>query len=225
MSKQGLTGVFVALGLVLGNVGCGDDDSGNNMPMIPSTDNNNANGGDNTNNNGGGGGDNNNNGGDTNTGGDTNNNGGGGGDTNNNGGGGDNNGGGGGFDFPDISCDATIPTTVTCGGVECPMPAGAGTPPLCTVPCCLNDECGTRSANSFMPTECRVPAKTDDRCPPYQGMVMGTPVNLPGCCMPEGVCGVVSSLSQMCITSSPLLPDLPADPAPCDSASSGNDGT
>jgi hypothetical protein len=205
MSKQGLTGLFVALGLLLGNAGCGDDDSGNNQPMTPSNN---------------GGGDNNNTGGDNNPGGDNNNTGGdntggdntGGGDNTNTGG--DNgNTGGGGFDF-DLSCDDSIPTTATCGGVQCPTPPGAGAP-LCMVPCCVEDQCGTRSANALMPTSCRVTAKTDDSCPPYEATVQGTSVNLPGCCTPEGKCGVISSLTMMCITSSPLLPDLPADPAPC----------
>ncbi|MDD9947485.1 MAG: hypothetical protein OXU20_40975 [Myxococcales bacterium] len=51
-------------------------------------------------------------------------------------------------------------------------------------------------------------------CPNYMGDVMGMPIDLPGCCMPEGVCGVVSSISMMCITSSMYLPDL-APGGPC----------
>ena len=45
-------------------------------------------------------------------------------------------------------------------------------------------------------------------CPPYSGMVMGMAVDLPGCCAPEGKCGVLSSVSMMCITTSTILTDL-----------------
>ena len=65
-----------------------------------------------------------------------------------------------------------------------------------------------------MPNPGAAAAAAGGACPNYQGQVSGMAVDLPGCCMPERVCGVVSSLTDMCITSSRLLPDL-APGGPC----------
>jgi hypothetical protein len=37
---------------------------------------------------------------------------------------------------------------------------------------------------------------------------MGMMIDLPGCCSTESRCGVISSLSGACITTSTFLPDL-----------------
>jgi hypothetical protein len=68
-----------------------------------------------------------------------------------------------------------------------------------------------------MTTDCALPAQEDPSCPDYSGMAMGMAVELPGCCTADGVCGVISSLSMRCITSSMFLADLMAGPA-CDAA-------
>jgi hypothetical protein len=54
----------------------------------------------------------------------------------------------------------------------------------------------------------------DPSCPPFDGTVGGMTIHLPGCCTPENKCGVISSISMMCITTSMYI-DLPANPKAC----------
>lgn len=123
-------------------------------------------------------------------------------------------GGTGGTGLPTVECDTSIPTTATCGGTECPAPSGPLAMFTCGVPCCAaGDQCGTRSAIMGMTTECAAPAVADPSCPAYEGMAMGMDINLEGCCTADNVCGVISSISMLCITQSMFLPDLQPGPA------------
>ena len=121
------------------------------------------------------------------------------------------------------TCDATVPTTATCGGTECPAP-GMIAALTCTVPCCVNDQCGTMTAVEGMVGECAASAQEDPNCPPYEGDVMGMAINLPGCCAEGNVCGVISSISMSCITSSMFLADLAPGPACGDDAGDADAG-
>ncbi|MDH5673109.1 MAG: hypothetical protein OEZ06_13220 [Myxococcales bacterium] len=130
------------------------------------------------------------------------------------------------IDMLQPTCDPNVPTTANCGGTECPAPGGLAQF-TCTVPCCQNDTCGTMSAVEGMVGECQIPAQPDPNCPGYEapafsGFGMGAADNdagaetmtLPGCCTAEGVCGVISSFTQQCITSSMIYTDITAGP-PC----------
>jgi hypothetical protein len=123
------------------------------------------------------------------------------------------------------TCDSTITAETSCGGTTCPA-AGMFASFTCTVSCCIDDQCGTRSAVEGMVTECALPpppAVEDPSCPAYVGMAMGgNPLELPGCCTPEGVCGVISSISNTCITQSMFLSDLQPG-GPCDGSDADAD--
>jgi hypothetical protein len=64
----------------------------------------------------------------------------------------------------------------------------------------------------------------DPSCPRYEGEVMGMMIDLPGCCSSTSQCGVISSLSGACITSSMFLPDLAPGDA-CTPAADADAGT
>lgn len=113
-------------------------------------------------------------------------------------------------------CDPDIPMSATCGGEACPSSQflAAG---LCEVPCCAERDgepvCGTRNTTLGATTTCVAtppPAQQDERC---ASAAFGN-TELPGCCTENGVCGVISPLSQTCITESVYI-TLPQTPVPC----------
>ena len=121
-------------------------------------------------------------------------------------------------------CDPNGPTTMTCGDVECPMPSDillAG----CVFPCCTTDGlCGTQGRTvGADPTACQakpLPPMEDPSCPHYQGDYMGMAIDLAGCCNDQNVCGVISTLTNSCITQSSVLTDL-APGGPCGDEDAG----
>lgn len=120
------------------------------------------------------------------------------------------------------TCDSTITAETSCGGTTCPAP-GMLAALTCTISCCVDNQCGTRSAAEGMVSDCAAPAEPDPSCPAYVGMGMGgNGLELPGCCTPEGVCGVISSISNTCITQSAILTDLQPG-GPCDGSGGGDD--
>lgn len=132
------------------------------------------------------------------------------------------------------TCDPEIPTTATCGGEVCPALESLLAGSVCAVPCCTeDDQCGTRRAFMDGPTDCLPPAEPDTSCPDYAGAGLGGGLgglipggmmtmdggvgmdggmsggtSLVGCCAPSGRCGVLSTVDNSCITSSPVLADL-----------------
>jgi hypothetical protein len=65
------------------------------------------------------------------------------------------------------------------------------------------------------------PTETPDpSCPSAEAV--GTPLS--GCCTPEGLCGVISTISGACITQSQFVM-LPANPQSCEPPASGDAGT
>jgi hypothetical protein len=116
-------------------------------------------------------------------------------------------------------CSPDVEPETRCGDTDCPA-LGANVA-QCTVSCCVNDRCGTLNSNMNAPRECEPLAEPDPRCPDYDGPSSGQGgqnVMRQGCCTPDNQCGVISSLSNTCITSSPFLM-LPEDPQSCDQAS------
>jgi hypothetical protein len=71
-------------------------------------------------------------------------------------------------------------------------------PPLPLPACCSNDECGyflDLSGNANIPIEggCQAygqPGVVDPRCPDLGTLMYSHPVGVPGCCRPDGTCGV-----------------------------------
>jgi len=121
---------------------------------------------------------------------------------------------GGSGSMPGAMCTEDPPDEpVTCGGVECPMTMGGN---RCLVPCCAAQDgeqvCGTRSTVMNFASECTPRPMADDRCPDveYQGRTYV------GCCNAENLCGIISMLSNTCITESRFV-TLPDDPQSCDS--------
>jgi hypothetical protein len=132
-------------------------------------------------------------------------------------------GGMGGIDLPE--CTEEIPmTALMCGGTACPMPMMFMGIDTCARPCCLMvdgaETCGSKNANDTMPTDCAPLPVPDDRCPDYMagGMMRD------GCCTAENTCGVVSTIVNMCVTESPLVPDLPQPPIGCDDGAGDDAG-
>lgn len=114
-------------------------------------------------------------------------------------------------------CTEDLPTTpLSCGGAECPMPMPFMGIDTCSRPCCLMvngaETCGAKNANDVMPTDCAPLPVPDDRCPDYMagGMMRD------GCCTADNECGIVSTIVNMCVVSSPLVPTLPDPPIGCD---------
>jgi hypothetical protein len=102
------------------------------------------------------------------------------------------------------TCDDTVPTTATCGGMSCPT-AGMMAAAVCSVPCCLPDDtCGFKRAPMGMVGDCVPVATHDPNCPD----MMGAAGMMQGCCAPSGRCGVTSGIDMTCITSSAFLPNL-----------------
>jgi hypothetical protein len=127
---------------------------------------------------------------------------------------------GGGMMFPGLMCTEDPPAVpLVCGGTECPMPTAGGFN-RCRVPCCVEDAgdqvCGTRNTAMGFETECAAPPVTDTSCPDVA--FMGR--TLPGCCAPSHLCGIVSSISNSCITTSRFI-DLPENPMSCDTGDPG----
>jgi hypothetical protein len=108
---------------------------------------------------------------------------------------------------------------VTCGGVACPMPMGAN---RCLVPCCASEDgdqiCGTRSTAMGFTSDCAAPPIADDRCPGVESQGR----TLVGCCTADNLCGIISTLSNTCITESRFV-TLPEDPQRCDSGPGEDD--
>lgn len=77
----------------------------------------------------------------------------------------------------------TMAAPVVCGGVTCDAPSNAR-----LRSCCVEgtDECGEKFPGGFIMSTCTVPATPDDECEGI--MLMG--FNVPGCCTPEGRCGI-----------------------------------
>lgn len=117
-----------------------------------------------------------------------------------------------------VMCATDVEPETSCGGTDCPEVGGEVS--QCTVSCCVNDRCGTLNSNMASPRECEALGEPDPRCPDYNGPssgLGGQNVTRQGCCTPDNECGVISSLSNTCITSSPYLM-LPEDPQACDQA-------
>jgi hypothetical protein len=128
--------------------------------------------------------------------------------------------------IPMIMCSDTAPTTpIECGGETCPTPMLFMGMDLCSRPCCVMDGsdevCGVKNTGTMMPTDCALPPQPDDRCPDYTDSLM---TMREGCCTEENTCGVVSMILGTCVTTSMLVPTLPATPPDCDSvdADGGN---
>jgi hypothetical protein len=138
-------------------------------------------------------------------------------------GGGGMGGGGGGVALP--MCTEEIPTTaVMCGGTACPMPMMFMGIDTCSRPCCVMvdgaETCGAKNANDAMPTECAPLPQPDTRCPNYMQGAM----ERIGCCTGENTCGIISTITNMCVTESPLVPTLPETPPSCDDAGGDDAG-
>ena len=93
------------------------------------------------------------------------------------------------------------PTTTTCGGNVCSDRLIFGDTAL--QPCCTgsnDDDCGLETGPlEFMAVQSQcadlaAPGSEDDACPSLDYDDTVTTTNLPGCCMPNGVCGVVADL-------------------------------
>jgi hypothetical protein len=116
--------------------------------------------------------------------------------------------------MPGLMCTEDPPDApVTCGGVACPMPMGAN---RCLFPCCVSEDgeqsCGTRSTAMGFASDCAAPPIADDRCPGVESQGR----TLVGCCTADNLCGIISTLSNTCITESRFV-TLPEDPQRCDS--------
>lgn len=137
-------------------------------------------------------------------------------------------GGAGGSVFPAADAGVPVPmcredppdAAVTCSGQECPASTGFN---RCRYPCCATVDgeavCGTRNtAMNAASDECVATPATDTRCPgaEYQG------ATLPGCCTADNLCGIVSRISNTCVTESRFV-ELPATPQRCDGSAAGDD--
>jgi hypothetical protein len=117
-----------------------------------------------------------------------------------------------------LTCDSSVPTTATCGGTQCPAVTGISAM-TCNVPCCVDDVCGTANTSAEFPRACSLAPAADPSCPSVS--VMGF-LELPGCCTDQGVCGVISTISNTCITESMFI-DLPENPQPCGAEDAGTE--
>jgi hypothetical protein len=91
-----------------------------------------------------------------------------------------------------VTCDPNVVSATMCGSMQCPAVAmGAA---MCTVNCCMNNECGTQRA-VMMPrnlaTACRVPAMPDSRCP--NETINGNMRQ--GCCTGNNQCGLIRNMT------------------------------
>jgi hypothetical protein len=106
---------------------------------------------------------------------------------------------------------------VVCGGVECPPPSV----PIGQVDsCCVGDKCGITS--SFLGSQCielNQPGQPDPSCPPQS--IQG--FTLPGCCKPNGMCGVMDSFIGLgCVDPGPFTGQ---PPIPCGGGTGGAGGS
>lgn len=92
------------------------------------------------------------------------------------------------------------PETVQCGNATCRDRLVGD---IEVEPCCVNDECGLDlgAVSEFMPVQsgCAAleqPGSVDATCPSFHYDDLVAPRELPGCCRPDGVCGVVADLSD-----------------------------
>jgi hypothetical protein len=143
------------------------------------------------------------------------------------------------FQMPTANCSEEAPTEpVVCGGVTCEIedPTGGMMGMFggsCLFPCCAEkdgaDVCGAKDTTVDYEVSCQPPPEPDTRCPDYNptqtteapdgsttdaGFATGMET-MAGCCTPEGLCGVISSIRPLCITKSQYI-DLPDPPQPCE---------
>lgn len=92
------------------------------------------------------------------------------------------------------------PETLQCGNATCRDRLVGD---IEVEPCCVNDECGLDlgAVSAFMPVQsgCAAleqPGSADATCPSFHYDDIVAPRELPGCCRPDGVCGVVADLSD-----------------------------
>jgi hypothetical protein len=96
------------------------------------------------------------------------------------------------------------PTTTTCGQSEC---RDVLVGDIVVAPCCpagAEDRCGLdlSAVSEFMPlqgecVELEQPGEEDESCPSVLFADVVEMRELPGCCMPEGLCGVVANFSLL----------------------------
>jgi len=95
---------------------------------------------------------------------------------------------------------------VDSGGVACSLGGQCPPAPRSTTSCCTEEgRCGLVLPNlGPQCVELNQPGTVDSECPPLEGPSF----NLPGCCRPEGHCGVLESVLPLgCIAREAITPD------------------
>ncbi len=143
-----------------------------------------------------------------------------------------------------------MPSTIECGGDCTSASVGLGALQFHIDPCCENDVCGLNttflaSAGAMFETTCQPkaqPGDVDENCPAPAGAAV--PVSdtmtvtldpFPGCCRPNGLCGVVvneattlsgavplGDLGLGCVDAAPFFPG--DEPVPCGEGIGGAGG-
>jgi len=143
-----------------------------------------------------------------------------------------------------------MPSTIECGGDCTSASVGVATLQFHIDPCCDNDVCGLNtaflaSAGAMFADACQPkdqPGEVDASCPSPAGAVVPISEEMtvtldafPGCCRPNGLCGVVvneattlggavelGDLGLGCVDAAPFFPD--EEPVPCGEGPVGGGG-